>query len=409
MRGLSRLSIGSLCSVVIVFVLGSVLLSSACSESRGHSGSTPADKKEDAGSTGSSAKGETGHPDRVQVDADSDSGDNEKGSVDAADRRDVDGTAARDAGDARINATNEGGSNASDVDSAGSGVDSGQGTAGSDAASATIHVPYESLQSLPDTSARLCPNASYSGVTSSGFLGSCDNICPNAHCVPNFFVPDPASVHAFPPCDSSSVCIPDYQINTTGGIQYKKCRSIGNLEGACVSVCNLAASTAPNTNFLPQDTCIENEVCVPCYDPIKNGLTAFNPCGNYTAASCNGGATEDGVVFDKCCNGNGTCVPGLEDIYPEVAALLGRNGCTGEDDLCLPALFSVTGYLPAVCETAAGEEGRCLSDCVSSTLTEKSTRQDCATNERCIPCSTADVSTGACVLNGDKPGRDSEL
>lgn len=243
-------------------------------------------------------------------------------------------------------------------------------------------------------------------------FSTCDEICPNAHCVDNFMismVSDPDSIiNVFYPCGTDASCIPDQLIATQGAVQYKKCRSIGNLEGACLSVCNRNTASSLNANFLPQDSCYENEVCIPCFDPIKGGVTAFNPCGNYVSATCNEGAKEDGVVFDKCCGGSGTCVPGLEDINPQVAGLLGRDSCTGEDDLCLPSLFGIINYLPAVCQTDQGDAGRCLSDCLSPSLTENYSRGNCASHELCIPCTINGESSGACSINDDEPNRGSD-
>lgn len=65
------------------------------------------------------------------------------------------------------------------------GFNSGEsgGTDSSDSDHERLDIPYENLQSLPDTTARLCPNANYSPGQSDIFT-SCDDICPNAHCVP---------------------------------------------------------------------------------------------------------------------------------------------------------------------------------------------------------------------------------
>jgi hypothetical protein len=380
-------------------ILGLSLLVSSCAGSRAKRESDNGDR--DSGAD-SAAEGTNQERDGSEQDADRGNGGSEENSSDPAE--------VRDSGDNRGRQNRDAGEGTYDADTAGnggSGAEGGTGAGGWEGGSAAIDVPYESLQQIPNTTARVCPSSSYTDIAT--MLGEpCDHICSNAHCVPNSLVPVPSAVNAFSPCDQSSVCIPDSLINTMGGVQYKKCRSVGNLEGVCISECNTNTAFSVGAGFLPQDSCHESERCVPCYDPIKGGLTAFNPCGNYTPSSCNAGPTESGVVFDKCCNGNGTCIPGIEEINPEVAAVLKRDSCTGEDDLCLPALFGIQRYLPAICETQSGNEGRCLPDCIATELAEEYTQQDCAVAERCIPCSKDGVSTGACAINDDAPGRGSE-
>jgi len=381
-------------------VVGSCLLLSTCASSRSSRDSKNDDR--DSGQDSVTEEDEGGHG-SARKDAD----DNDQNENDASNDPEE-----RDGGDNGISKDKDAGRYTYDADSAGSGGNGGNaaegpaGEGGSEAGGPTIDVPYESLQPIPNTTARVCPDRGYSDSNASLFA-SCEHICPNAHCVPHGFVPEEASINAFVPCDEGSVCIPDFMINTSGAIQYKKCRSVGNAEGACIEKCN-TMTTSMSTEFLPQDSCHETEVCVPCYDPIGGGLTAFNPCGNYTQLSCNPGPTESGVIFDTCCIGNGTCIPGIEDINPEVATLLKRDSCEGEDDLCLPALFGIRTYRPALCETDSGDEGRCLPDCIASELIEQYGQQDCAAGEHCIPCLRNGVSTGACVLNGDAPGRNSE-
>lgn len=292
-------------------------------------------------------------------------------------------------------------------DSSDPGTDSGDSTR-----PPVITVPYENLQELPNTSARACSVNALSSVPA-GLFPSCEDVCPNASCVANSmlsFANAPAGMeNLFYPCQTDSSCIPNHLIGTLGAIQNKKCRSVGNMEGACISVCNTNTASTLSAENLPQDSCYETEVCVPCYDPIKGGLTAFNPCGNYMASSCNPGATESAMVFDKCCDGNGTCIPGLADINPDISQLLGKDSCQGEDDLCLPRMFGMANYRPARCETNEGDEGRCLSKCISPSFPQQLSTQDCATTELCVPCSVNGISTGACTINDDEPGTDGDI
>ncbi len=392
-------------SGAIVTIVGLSLLLLNCAGDRTVRKSNGDDKD---GGSDSAAEENNGGRGNAKQDAEDD---NDRSEEDASDS-----PKERDSGDNGSSQNKDAGETTDDADTAGRGGiggyggfggEDGAGTGGSVGGSSAVDLPYESLQQMPNTTARVCPNSSFSDMAT--MLGApCDHICSHGHCVPNSLVPVPSAVNAFVPCDESSVCIPDSLINTMGGVQYKKCRSVGNLEGVCISECNTNTASSVGAAFLPQDSCHDSERCVPCYDPIKGGLTAFNPCGNYTPSSCNPGPTESGVVFDKCCNGNGTCVPGIDEINPEVAAILKRDSCTGEDDLCLPALFGIQRYLPAICVTQSGDEGRCLPDCIAEELAEEYTQQDCAVAEHCIPCSREGVSTGACAINDDAPGRGQE-
>lgn len=385
--------------VAYVMVLTVSLLASSCAGSR-----TKRDRENGDQDSGDdqSAEGKNNDRDASEQETDSGNGGNEKDAADPTEPRysgGNGGTQYIDAGKNTYDAIVSG--------NGGSGAEDPWGTGGSIAGSSAVDVPYESLQQMPNTTARVCPNSSFNDVATI-LGGSCDHICLFAHCVPNSMVPVQSAVNAFSPCDESSVCIPDSMINTTGGVQYKKCRSVGNLEGVCISQCNTDVASPVGSTFLPQDSCHESEKCVPCFDPLRGGLTAFNPCGNYTPSSCNPGPSENGFVFDKCCDGNGTCIPGVEETNPEIATLLKRDSCSGEDDLCVPALFTIQRYLPATCETQNGDEGRCLPGCIAPALAEEYPQQDCAVTEHCIPCAKDGVSTGACAINADSPGRDSE-
>lgn len=399
MRGI-RYRLGFLRKILaIIGVLGLHLLFWNCSCDRNESNSS-SDKTGDSPDVDGGTSDNARYLDGSEEEPDGDSQNNQQ-TAGRDDQRD----AQEKAGSENYGGSNSASAGGTYGDAENANEDSGA-TANSGTGGAPTVVPYETLQALPDTTARLCPDVSYSFGQADIFTG-CDDICPNAHCVPKFIVgiggaPE-AAVNAFNPCDTDSVCIPDQIINTMGGLQSKKCRSIGNTEGVCVTACKQVNTTSLNPDYLPQDSCHETEVCIPCYDPIKGGLTDFNPCGNYSPNSCNEGAKEGGIVFDQCCNGNGICMPGLQDINPENASLLDRKECKGEDDLCLPRLFGVQIYLPAICETEDGTEGRCLSNCISSTLVEQASQRGCAAGESCIPC-----SEGACVINGDEPGRESD-
>jgi len=375
-------------------ILSLALFSSSCARDRGKSETDDERNGDDASDNRSNRKtdgSEESHNDAA------DRGDEEKdGSIDPDDPRDA-GDEDTSENQRGMDASNSGNNDRDSQIRSYSGEDADNSGIGGQSQPS---VPYENLQQIPNSSARICPGSSYQSIAVSMFP-PCEDICPNAHCVDNSMVimmsDADAVINSFYPCGESAVCIPDGIIGTIGHIQSKKCRSIGNTEGVCTTACKKVNSTTLNPRYLPQDSCYEHEVCIPCYDPIAGGLTAFNPCGNYVPATCNPGATEHGIVFDKCCDGNGTCYPGLEDINPQVAALLGRDSCSGNNELCLPRLFGLSIFRPAICETSAGEEGRCLPNCISSTLIEQYSQQDCAANETCVPC-----SRGACVFDEDQ-------
>ena len=87
--------------------------------------------------------------------------------------------------------------------------------------------------------------------------------------------------------------------------------------------------------------------------------------------------------------------------------MLGKDTCTGKDDLCAPDALADSTFTPKKCVSLASAEGRCLPDCLPSVAQQGSRlpKADCAAGELCAPCydPVTGKETGACSVNGDKP------
>ena len=97
--------------------------------------------------------------------------------------------------------------------------------------------------------------------------------CPDhpgkAHCVSTSKVP--ASLQAsVGKCDGENSCVPDTFISTGGVFTPKKCTAFG-AEGRCMSPC--IPAVADKAALLKQDVCDEDELCVPCINPLDKSDT----------------------------------------------------------------------------------------------------------------------------------------
>jgi len=233
-------------------------------------------------------------------------------------------------------------------------------------------------------------------------------------------------------CPDKSYCVPDDLLARAGRYQPAACRSLGDREGRCLSVCVKAVSD--EKDLLPQASCKSGERCVPCYDPRGGAATGactlgpcdkpkeparpFEPCGvGQDDASCVPTQlvpASEACNFDAkgcgkgCSEPNTLCVP-----KKAIAAGAGFEGkkCTAS----LPGLlawFSVLLTDPGQAATAATDyaDGRCMSQClpavqkqVSSPLLKAAlTSTECDADEVCVPCydpmriAEGKISTGAC-------------
>ncbi len=199
-------------------------------------------------------------------------------------------------------------------------------------------------------------------------------------------------------CDVDNKCVPNLFLQYTNKFLTKHCTSVAGAEGRCISKC--VPQVSDQMDFLKQDVCEASELCAPCYDPRTGVDTGACTQG------CDTGPTEPAVVFDKCCSGNGLCVP--TSLVPVAnQSQLGLDTCTGTDVLCAPNKLQDFTYVPKTCASIGGLEGRCLADCIPEIASQASRlpKADCDTGELCAPCYDPINlrSTGACNLNGDSP------
>jgi hypothetical protein len=97
---------------------------------------------------------------------------------------------------------------------------------------------------------------------------------------------------------------------------------------------------------------------VPCFDPFNGSPTG--------ACELPGdSAREPAIIFDRCCNGIGFCLP--SQVIPEDQLVcLGEESCrAGQGLVCAPeVLTTVEPYVPGYCRSLGGAEGRCFPDCL---------------------------------------------
>ncbi len=173
------------------------------------------------------------------------------------------------------------------------------------------------------------------------------------------------------------------------------------------------------------EVCAEDERCVPCNNPLKNGEptgvceigkappvdcaskpSPTSPGSENAPVTCpyTGPAVVDVTTFPSCGDG-ARCVPA--SLVPADAASKLKTCPTG---VCAPEKSIAAGgqYLPKTCRSVANAEGRCLNVNIPDVDEQKaSLPQDiCDANERCTPCfSPIDgKETGACkTVSCDAP------
>lgn len=224
------------------------------------------------------------------------------------------------------------------------------------------------------------------------------------HCVPTAALPAD-QVDLLTNCDDNAKCVPDTLIKTNGNFIPPSCRSVNNAEGRCLSTClpDVAAQVA----LLPTDTCLAEERCVPCYDPVSGDSTGA------CELSCDTGPVEPPVSFASCCaeEGGGTCLP-VELVGADAARLDGEEcAALGQPGtVCVPTVLYAAHaqgqlYNPEECETGffaqfagASPEGACLPLCIPEVGdTFGLSQSDCMDGFNCVPCIDQNGdNTGAC-------------
>jgi hypothetical protein len=240
-----------------------------------------------------------------------------------------------------------------------------------------------------------------------GQLASCAiEGCSNAHCVPLADLAPGTDTTLLPKCPDQSFCTPDDFIATDGKFLLKKCVSLENAEGRCLSTCIPSVNSQMDT--LPKDTCAENERCAPCWNPIDGADTKACSQG------CDTGPPAEKVVFAKCGADKGISVP--KAIVPtEFGSNVPQADCTKTDYVCAPIEKAKDfNYNFPVCTPTSlggilgmpapnGQKGGCVPAYIIPTDQQPLLLQDgCPTGEICAPCTnplsmpTANAPTGAC-------------
>jgi hypothetical protein len=159
------------------------------------------------------------------------------------------------------------------------------------------------------------------------------------------------------------------------------------------------AARAPQ---LERRSCDEGSLCTPCFDPFSGASTGACNIGGDT------GPKTSAMPFASCGNELGRCVP--SELVPEAnRAKLGKDGCSGASDVCVPSALAMdpTYKFTRCTQTLTGAEGRCLPSFLPDVSARASQLQQdgCAVGSLCTPCYEPfdGTDTGACSLGGDKP------
>ena len=234
------------------------------------------------------------------------------------------------------------------------------------------------------------------------FAECCDG---RAVCVPEAIVSaDERALLGRGGCEAEHLCTPKDLAADAAAVP-ATCESLAGAEGRCLSTC--LSDIAAQSDRLPQDSCPDDYLCAPCFDPTTGDETGACSVG------ADPGPVEEPVVFAGCCDGGegvdlGSCVP--DELVPEEQReLLGPDTCS-EGELCAPKAIATGNYEPTPCEGPGGAEARCLAACLPDIAAQagRLERGSCAQGELCTPCydPLSGESTGACEIEGDEPEED---
>jgi hypothetical protein len=116
------------------------------------------------------------------------------------------------------------------------------------------------------------------------------------------------------------------------------------------------------------------------------------------------------VCPTNLCGGGGHCLPEaiIAATFNDPSQIQQLAKCDAASR-CVPDFFIENKglFIPKSCDSVAGAEGRCLSECLPQVAEKKGflPQSSCAANERCVPCfdPQTQLDTGACRLSCD-PG-----
>jgi hypothetical protein len=237
-----------------------------------------------------------------------------------------------------------------------------------------------------------------------------------AHCLPSSLVPaDATSLLA---ACTGGYCVPDPFIKAGGIAEPRHCTSLGSADGRCLSVC--IPQVAKYMDLLPQDVCADGERCTPCVSPLDG--TTTGACSIGVCGGDGGAPAGDAGPAPAACPHVGPPV-----IDPSTLPACGTAGdahclqaalvptamqsqlATCPTGFCVPDTFIASGgnFIPPMCTSINGAEGRCLSTSIPKVAAQASElpQDTCTASQKCLPCySPLDSSdTGACRLSCD-PG-----
>jgi hypothetical protein len=200
------------------------------------------------------------------------------------------------------------------------------------------------------------------------------------HCVPKDVIPE-NFVELLGPCtEPSQVCAPDNFIEANAQLIPKTCTSVGEAEGRCLA--QEIPQVAQMARFLPVDNCEPNERCVPCYDPLTGDL--LPSC----KIACDPGPTKPALVFSKCANDLGRCVP-RSAVPTNLQKQLKVSDCKQDLELCAPVRVIDRNAKPQMCQVKyvgipRPKPAVCIEDVLTIGLTLS--QSDCPPNFKCTPC-----------------------
>ena len=199
------------------------------------------------------------------------------------------------------------------------------------------------------------------------------------HCLPKAIVPKDFSSMLTPCPDGESLCAPDKTIEANGQFIPKTCASVGGAEGRCLN--SAIPQVSAQGKFLPSEGCDTGEKCVPCFDPITG--EKLPSC----TISCDPGPTKPAMVFARCANNRGRCVP--KSAVPNgMDKNLKQLDCQG-DTLCAPNLAIEKNPRPQMCEFkllgfSTSGPAVCVEDVLKMGFIMS--QSNCADGFKCAPC-----------------------
>jgi len=241
-----------------------------------------------------------------------------------------------------------------------------------------------------------------------------------ARCVSKDFIQPSSQLDSLARCHdengqerADTYCVPVPFLIHNGHYEPPTCRSIAGLEGRCLSKCLPAVQAQLTT--LNRDTCAEDELCAPCYDPANRTLTAActtNSCDappavepdychlDYKRFPAADLSKLEACPASVCAAGGAHCI-GTTTIPEDQRDKLADCNATSK---CVPdeILVSAGNAVPRECRANGGVEGRCQSLCLPEVAKNADLLEpdNCDPGQVCVPCfdpSNENKETGACT------------